>query len=254
MRKTSILAFSILAASAFVSAAGADDPADSSRLLDKPSSIAHVPLPRDPDNPQAKAEVRCTTFVHFMVKEIDTGQEGADQLSIVPVSANAKPACRKQNVASEKVVPPDAWSGYLGGAAGEYILFDADDGWNGGLGFAVFTPDARKLFEDVAKRWTSVRASADGLVLRYRRVYGAPCSLEADRAGCWAKVEHATGLSGAPPDCHAAYVAEEKRTPQFAKQDVDDPTAITYDAETTIGSHGARTVPIGRALSCDPEE
>lgn len=223
--------------------------------FDKPLKVAHAALPRDKDNPQAKPEVRCSTFAKFMVKEIDLGEEGAEQLSILPAKEDRP--CRKENAPDEKIVSEHDWSGYFKGATGDYIFFDADDGWNGGLGFAVFTPDAKKIFDDVAKNGMSVGSvQENGLVLRYVRVYGAKCSLgDANAAACWMTVRAQTGIDAPMPDCAKLYAKEQKRTPNMAKQVLGDPAAIEYDVATTLTSKGAHVVAVpGRAPVCMPQE
>lgn len=226
--------------------------ADASSFLDKPAKIVRVPLPRDPDNPQARPELSCTYYQRFAVKQIDLGELGADQLSIL---ADGTP-CRKESVANEKIVSAKDWTGYFEGVKGNYIFFTAEDGWNDGLGFAVFTADARKLFEDVAKKWTGVELRPSGMLLRYERVYEAPCSLQADAAACWRTIMKATGLIGAsPPNCKAAYVREQKRVPKFAKQALSDPTVIDYVVSTTIDARTQKITPAtGEALRCRPAD
>jgi hypothetical protein len=236
---------------AFLSLHGAD--ANAAANFDKPFKTVVVPLPRDPDNPQAKPALTCANYLHFMVKQIDTGEEGADQLSILPVR-DQMPACSRANFQDEKIVSPKDWSGYFSGVKGSYVIFDADDGWNDGLGFAVFDTEAKKLFDDVEKSWIDIAPSGPGLKLHYVRVYGAKCSLMAGET-CWAAIRKDTGLTGAAPDCAAAYRAEQKRTPRFAKEDLADPTVIDYEATATVGAHGARIAPVtGKALRCRPAE
>ena len=225
--------------------------AEAATAFDKPLKTIHVPLPKDPDNPQAKTEVACFVYPHFMVKQIDLGEEGADQLSIIP---SATRACQKKNFADEKIIPAKDWSGYFSGVKGDFVVFDADDGWNDGLGFAVFDPAAKKLFEDVQKKWIAIDTSPSALKLHYVRVYGAKCSLMSDKT-CWQQIERDTGLTGTAPDCTALYRAEQKRTPKFAKEDLADPTVIDYEVTATIDAHGHKLVPVtGKALRCRPAE
>jgi hypothetical protein len=73
-------------------------------LFDKPTQVARVPLSHDPQDPQAKARVSCFYYPHFMVKEIDLGEQGAEQLSIVPLVATTKPGCRRENAVDETVI------------------------------------------------------------------------------------------------------------------------------------------------------
>ena len=77
----------------------------------------------------------------------------------------------------------------------------------------------------------------------------------ADKPGCWQQIERDTGLQGAAPDCTAAYVAEEKRTPTKVQGVIDDPTIVDYEAAASIGPSGSTVAPVtGRALRCRPSE
>ena len=221
-------------------------------LFDKPVKVVHMPLPRDPDNPQAKPEISCTYYPRFGIKEIDLGKLGADRLSILPAGRSA---CQR-DVVGERIVLADDWTGYFKGVKGDYIFFDAEDGWNDGMGFAVFTPDARKLFEDTAKTWKAVEATPAGLTLHYERVWEAPCSLQANESACWQRIRHDTGLTEvSPPNCRSAYVREQQRTPKFTRQVLSDPTIIDYDVIATIDAKGHRIVPAnGHAIRCRPAE
>ena len=226
-------------------------------LFDPPVKVVRVPLPRDPDNPGAKARVSCFYFPGFMVKEVDLGEVGAESLSITPAGGGRTPACRRPPSAQERVIPGADWSGYFDGVKGGYVFFSADDGWNGGMGFAVFrAADARKLFDDAAKTgFRSVRATPTGLALTYTRVYAAPCSLSDPSAGCWARIKQATGLAGAAPDCAAAYAREQKRTPAIAKQVLKDPTVIDYDVRLTVQGAAKTITPVtGNAITCRPAD
>lgn len=43
----------------------------------------------------------------------------------------------------------NGWSGYFKGVRGNYIFFDGDDGYDGGVPFAIYDgTNAQKLFED----------------------------------------------------------------------------------------------------------
>jgi hypothetical protein len=227
-------------------------------LFDNPAKLVQLPLPADPANPDTKAQLTCAYYPHFMVKEIDLGELGAQQLSIVPIATGqGNPACRAENSAEEKVISAKDWSGYFWGVKGGYVFFSADDGWNGGIGFAVFSAEqAGKLFEDAAKTWHSVRLSSDGLMLRYQRVFEAKCSLRAEPAGCWQQIRQDTGLTGAAgPDCTAAYAAEQKRTPAFAEQVLADPTVFDYEVVVTLDAGDARSTPASaKIVNCRPSE
>jgi len=227
-------------------------------LFDKPLKVTRLALPRDPQNPRAKTQLSCFYFPHFMVKQIDLGEIGADQLSIIPLpNEHDKIACRRSNSANEKVVASDEWSGYFEGVKGDYVFFNAEDGWNGGLGFAVFwAADGKKIFDDVAKNFRAIELAPSGITMRYERVFAASCSLRADETGCWRQIRHDTGLSDAsPPNCIAAYDRERKRTPAFAQQVITDPTVIDYEVVVAIAANTKTRTPVtGKATACKPAD
>src|ERR1700733_15047208 len=70
--------------------------------FDKPAKQAHQPLAgAATKNP--KTGTFCFYFTGFMVKQVDEGEEGAEQLSIVPAADPAKlPPCQRQNLPDEK--------------------------------------------------------------------------------------------------------------------------------------------------------
>ena len=74
-------------------------------IFDPPLQTQKRSLP--PGKDMSKNVVTCRYYAHFMVKEVDEGEVGATQLSIVPIAAAAgKPPCQRQNLAAEKVVNP----------------------------------------------------------------------------------------------------------------------------------------------------
>lgn len=227
---------------------------DAAGLFEKPASVEKIPLAPDPLNPDAKPMLSCFLFKSFAVKQIDRGEVGAERLSILPIAAGqGKPACREDKAEGEIVLDSAAWSGYFKGVKGDYVFFDASDGFNGGLGFAIFSASGAKLFDDVAKDIHSLKLANGGVALTYRRVYGTKCSLFKDAAGCWAEIKKDTGLTQAtPPDCAAAYKREQKRTPASASQVADDPTAIYYEVETAVTAGGGRISPATGKVSCEP--
>jgi hypothetical protein len=226
------------------------------RLFDKPVETAKVPLVPDPVNSKAQPNVSCSYYRGFMVKQIDLGEVGASQLSIVPVSGAQGPRCVQSNTSSENVIDAKEWSGYFKGVKGDYVFFDADDGVNGGLGFAVYKgPDGKKMFEDVAKSWRTIEIKGMELRLRYVRTYAAGCSIFADAAGCWAKIKQDTGISqSTPPDCSAAYMAEQKRmqgNKDFtAGQIAAIPSVIDYEVETAVDGARHTITPLPGRLAC----
>ena len=227
---------------------------DAAGLFDKPAKVAKVPLPADPLNPSFKPAVSCSYFKDFAVKEINRGEVGAE-LSIVPLAGGGEAYKCREAAAPGEIATKD-WSGYFSGVRGAYIFFRADDGTNGGLGFAIFSPDGKKLFDDTAKGTQGPRAidaTASGLAMRYTRVYQAGCSLFADPAGCWAKVRQATGLTqSTAPDCAASYKAEEKRmkgTPNQAKV-AALPSVVDYEAVATLDAGQSKILAAQGKVAC----
>ena len=100
----------------------------------------------------------------------------------------------------------------------------------------------------------TTRSSSLALMLRYVRVYSAKCSLAAaDPNSCWQKIQRDTGLHGAAPNCQADYAREQKRTPRSAV--FNDPTAIEYDAATTLAADGVRIAAVaGVPPKCRPQD
>ncbi len=132
---------------------------DAAGLFDKPLKVAKVPLPADPLNPQAKPVVSCSYFKDFAVKEINRGEVGAE-LSIVPLSAGGEAYKCGEAAAPGEIATKD-WSGYFKGAKGAYVFYSADDGHNGGMGFAIYNgADGKKLFDDTAMKLHAVRFEA----------------------------------------------------------------------------------------------
>jgi hypothetical protein len=227
--------------------------AESAGLFDKPLREVHTPLPRDPDNPQSKPMLSCIYFPHFVIKQVDLGEIGAEQLSIIPVpKGQAAADCHRENVKSEMVVDAKQWSGYFKGVKGDFVFFDADDGTNNAMGFAVFSGlDGTRIFEDVSAGMRAIElthaasAASDtaSVKLSYRRTYQASCSLRADEKNCWEKIRDATGLADvAPPDCAAAYKGVE----------AGDPSVIGYSVEVVLDLRHTvlRVTPTSKATSC----
>ena len=245
MRTRAIIAISILLSGNALAK-------DAAGLFDKPAKAVKIPLAADPQNPQAKPMLSCFYYAKFAVKQIDRGEVGAEQLSIVTLDASEPYKCREANTGGEKVVDSKDWSGYFKGVKGSYVFFDADDGLNGGLAFAVFdASDGKKLFEDTAKSLHAIRLTPSGIVLNYSRVYAPGCSLFADAAGCWAKVKQATGLTQEfPPDCTAAYRAEEQRMKGSSHQAASVPSVVQYEAQTVLDAGRASISAAPGQVSC----
>ncbi len=245
-------------------------------VFDRPIKTQKLVLPANEVG--YKPKLTCSTYAHFMVKQVDEGEVGAAQLSIIPLAAGAKPLCQRKNVPGEKVVSPKDWSGYFKGVKGDYVFFDADDGVNGGLGFAIVAAGTgKKLFDDSAVgNLKSVTLNGDALTIRYARSYSGECSVGHDGAACWSKIAAATGETSAKqPDCAAGYLkaknemakgrcqADKKpgaacmaaALKELDRQRWDEaPTVIVYDAETSLTASGATTRPLGAPSVCHPSD
>ena len=246
-------------------------------LFDPPLQTQKRALPRVKDTP--KTILTCRYYAHFMVKEVNDGEVGAAQISIVPIDAGAsRPACQRQNALSEKIVNGNDWTGYVKGVKGDYVFLDADDGVNGGLGFAVFAAgNAKKLFDDSAVgNLRSVALEGKVLTVRYARSYSADCSVPHDGTGCWTKIAGATGHTGSKqPDCAAGYLkaknemakgrceADKKSgaaclasaLKELDRQRWDEaPSVVVYDAETVLRPEGVSTKPLAGVRTCHPSD
>jgi hypothetical protein len=221
-------------------------------LFDTPKNTQVVNLPADPANPQAKPKRTCTYYPGLVVKEIDMGEVGAADLSITAISGEV-PKCER-DIAHEVNIDPETWSGYFKGAKGDFVFFDGEDGWNGGMPFAVFNgKTGHKLFTDTRKGDTygAIETAEGALALRYRRVWLAPCSMMADVTGCWKKIVAATSLEeSARPDCAVAYQKEMERTPKFASDVHALPSVISYEVEARHAGGKLTITPRPGSVEC----
>lgn len=200
--------------------------------FDEPLTVDTAPLPKDKANPDAQPQVNCYRFAGFMVKEVDLGEKGAESLAIAAPDA----ACARAAGKDDKTVKDDV-AGYFFGAKANLVFFQAADGFNGGLPFVAYdTKTMKRLFDDSLEGDDFDSLDVEGTTVKatYRRIYSADCSLYKDGGNCAAKIKKETGLGGADaklPDCRAAYDAEKKRTPDYAKEIEELPSVISYSAE-----------------------
>lgn len=212
-------------AAVFASAGAAPD------VFDKPIDKKVIALAADPANASAKPKRSCFVYPGFVVKEVDLGEKGADELSIARLKT-AKPECTPK-IAGEVIIKSHDWAGYFLGAKGPFAFFNSDDGLNGGLPFAVFDAHTgKKLFEDSRQgdAFKSVTVADGALAMHFRRVWMAPCSLMDHEKGCWKTVVAVTSLSERP-DCTKAYRDEMARSQKFAKEIPKLRSVIAYNVE-----------------------
>lgn len=224
--------------------------ASTADFFDKPIDKKVIALAADPANPSAKPKRSCFTYPGYVVKEIDLGEKGADELSIAPIKASA---CTPK-IAGEVIIKSDDWAGYFLGAKATFAFFNSDDGLNGGLPFAVFSAQTgKKLFEDSRKgdAFEFVGLVHNVLVMRYRRVWLAPCSLMADGKSCWKTIVADTSLTRAvQPDCSKLYRDEMARTPKFANEIPRTNSVIAYNVEARYANGKLRLMPLPGPVAC----
>ena len=223
--------------------------------FDAPLNKKVVDFGTSPHHPAAQHErikLTCYYYPTFMVKQYDEGEKGAEWLSIAPMEKCAQPGCTKSHPPGEKLIDPSDWGGYFKGVKGELVFFDADDGHEGGLPFAIFeAKTARKIFEDTAydsTMWNKkaapspfnrlrIETSPDQqIILRYLRVVEGGCDLHQEKTACWdrirAKLELRTtempACSGYEKiterwDSAVAYPVEVSLFPQPAIKTIDGP-------------------------------
>jgi hypothetical protein len=187
--------------------------------FDKPLSTKTIDLGPSGVAPQARTKITCYWFARFMVKEVDLGEKGAARLAIVRGTKKEVPDCTRLRDKTEMAVNPDDWSGYFKGVKGNLVFFDADDGWNGGMGFAVYdAKTGKKIFDDVALGDLDIsdaQATDSGITVRYTRIVDSGCIVPKELGACWDKITLRFALrSATAPDCKAAY---EKTAQALAK-------------------------------------
>ena len=269
MHSAPAIAIALLLASAAPARAG------DTTAYDKPLSVKHVDLgPAETVPPQEK-EVRCSYFPTFMVKEVDEREVGAAQLSILPSSPAAPAACQRDNLPGERVLDDKKWTGYFDGAHGDDVVFSAEDGVNGGLGFAVVRPgDAGVVYSAVAKGALRFTADANGAtVLHFAAIHAGKCSVAVQGAACATQIGREIGI--AAPDvalCRRGY-ADAKRS--MAKDRCADtpkdkgcvdreiagmhgwdasPTVVRYNLDVVLAPAGVAEHPSGAPTACWPAD
>jgi hypothetical protein len=195
-----------------------------------------------PNNPHHD-QLTCFYYRGLMVKQLTNyWNKGALFLSFLRID-QVRPACVKEHSPAEKVLRDSEWSGYFRGLVkGGLVFFDAEDGENGGMPFAVYdSKTQKKIFEDNAyyvRMWNRklrlrpspfsdirVRSTHEGnVVLTYLRVLGTECDIPNKGAECWPALVQKLGLkAAAPPSCIRG---EGDQIPR--------PSAVSYPVETSL--------------------
>jgi hypothetical protein len=214
--------------------------------FDKPLKITEVDLGVNPYSPSTRGRVTCLYFAGFMVKEIDTGEKGAEQISIVP----AETQCQRNNVPAEVVI--DGWSGYLYGVKSPYLFLRGDDGFGLRFDFGVFDIRiGKQLFEDsilTTAPFDSIEVNGSNLTMRYRRVAQLKCSLYPGPKNegwqeCWENTRRELSLDMPVPNCAEAYLRDAPS---------DDPSQIAYDSRGEWDGNQFTVTPVGSSALCAP--
>ncbi len=251
--------------------------------FDPPLQIRVVKTGQSKSSPTQQNELRCFTYAHFMIKEIDLQEVGDEQISIIPLTPGAKPPCQTAKLPGERAFSRDGIADYFLGMKGDFVFLSAGDGVDLGLGFAVyraadnglvFTDSA--LVEDKKPMFRSVDPEPDGLRLHYTRVHRGPCSVMIEGAKCWAMIAAEVGLPPPPapaPDCAAGYLKARRElavgyckaqnrkdaacVTQEIKRRADDdqsPSVVAYEIEATLLPSGQTAHPKGGAVQCWPAD
>jgi len=243
--------------------------------FDKPVRKQRVNLGKAANSLSDRNRVTCYYFPHFMVKEVDLGEVGAERLGIVRRTPQSTGKCTRARSKEEMVVPVKEWSGYFMGVKNGYVFFSGDDGWNGATPFAIYdSKTGKKLFEDSAKANISFVTRPDQTItMQYMRVVTDDCLILKD-AACWQRMAMKYGLVAATaPDCKKGYEASaeemakgrcegnkgplsacvEKERPLALKQALDSPSVISYPVEVELGATPV-IKPAGAVVGCWPAD
>jgi hypothetical protein len=243
--------------------------------FDQPVFKKTVDLGPSKSSSGARAKVTCYFFSSFMVKEVDMAEKGAARLAIVPGKIKDH-TCTRLLDGGEKEINSDEWSGYFKGVKGDLVFFDADDGVNGGMGFAVFNAKTgKKVFDDVALGPLQLSAREDkAVVLAYTRVVEGECVIPKEQPACWDKIKQKLALENASaPDCNAGYEksaqemakgrcqAQKADNPQCLSKEItlarqqanDSPSVISYPVEVLLGTEAVIKPANGNVL-CWPAD
>lgn len=244
--------------------------------FDKPLAKKTIDLGPSQSSPKTHAKVTCYFYSGFMVKEVDLGEKGADRLSIVSTVKGTPLTCTRSRSKSEKVIDQKEWSGYFKGVKNNFVFFDADDGVNGGVGFAIY--DARtatKIFEDSASGPLEFSSPSDQqLSLHYLRVLDGECAVPKEKASCWERIKQKIGAVDFPmPDCEKGYEenaqnlakgrcdAQNPREPDCLNKELklvreqwnDASSIISYPVIVTLDANPV-IKPAGGAAKCWPAD
>ncbi|HKB98009.1 MAG TPA: hypothetical protein VKD23_04400 [Terriglobales bacterium] len=199
-------------------------------------------VPKDfPGNPHHD-QLMCFYYRSLMVKQLtNEWNKGALFLSFLRFD-QTRPPCVEEHSPAEKVLGYPEWGGYFRGLVkGDLVFFDAEDGQDGGMPFAVYdSKTQKKIFEDNAYyvwMWNQklrprpspfndirVRTTHGGnVVLTYLRVVRTECDIPNKGAECWSSLGQKLGLKTAAPSCI-----------RWEENQTDGASAVAYPVETLL--------------------
>jgi hypothetical protein len=227
--------------------------------FDQPVFKRTVDLGPSKSSTGTRVKVTCYFFPHFMVKQVDAGEKGAERLAIVPGKIKDH-TCSRLRDQGEKEINSDEWTGYFKGVKGDLVFFDADDGVNGGMGFAVFSAKTgKKVFDDVALGPLQLSTGEDkSVTMTYTRLVEGDCVIPKEQAACWDKIKQKLALDNAAPDCKGGY---EKSAQEMAKgrcqaQKADNPECLAKEIalarQQANDSPSVISYPVEVVLSSEP--
>ncbi len=231
------LLFLLLTVAALVCAAAA-----ASDGFDPPVSRQLVNLGLSPNcDPACPIVLACHYYPSFMVKELNSGEIGADLIAIVRRKGQSLPACSKNLLPGE--IELKDW-GYFLGVKGALVFLGTADGANGGIGFSAYgartgkllfqddviessSNETRKPGEPMPFRNLRLTTDASGtLVLNYMRVVVTDCDLHREALHCWNRIRTQYALKPATPPVCKGY--------KGVKESLE--SVIAYPVQTTLTS------------------
>jgi hypothetical protein len=247
--------------------------------FDRPIHVRRIATGRSESDPRQQNELRCFTYAHFMIKEIDHREVADQQVSLLPVVAGAEPPCQTANRADERVFPPGRLGYAFLGVKQDYVFLSDGEVFNGGIAFAVYRgPSQAPVFEDTVliqdtpRPFQAIEVNGDTLRLRYTRLQDSACSLFADGQPCWDRFAAAAGIPPGPaPDCGAAYRAARRahatatcrqsapgdpaciaRSLSGLPAEVAGPSIARYEIWAEVRKTGHTMRPTGKPATCWP--
>jgi hypothetical protein len=209
--------------------------------FDAPIKKITVDIAPSPRNYNRRGILDCYYYPHLLVKEHALDQEKGAQLSMLRARGEL-PACKLSREPGEREIEG---GGFLKGVKDNLVFVDADDAFNGALGFEVYdSVTGKQLFSDWSydestpgRLFSRVRvfSTKAGYVLKYVSVAQADCDLHRDGRACWEKIKAKLHLKGdVMPACtgyeHIAEMEKAFQTDHFESM-------VAYPVEVTLSPH-----------------